>query len=281
MCTVTLIPFAHDTPSGPRRGLRLVTSRDERRDRAAALPPAWRRLAETAAHARAVFPTDPVGGGTWVAATDPGGPGGPGGSGLVLCLLNANLGGEATTAPPGTLLSRGLVIPALLNEGSVAGAVARLARLPLKMFAPFRLVAAEVGPGGEPFAIDALWDRRRLAVTAHEGGCSLWASSSLGDALVEGPRRGLFEAMVEPTPAALMAGAQDAFHAHAWPERRPLSVRMWRPDARTVSVTAVEMTLPAAGSGPARVAVRYAEVPDEAPGVPVAPRPAAAATAWR
>jgi hypothetical protein len=43
------------------------------------------------------------------------------------------------------------------------------------------------------------------------------------------------------TPAADWPAAQDAFHRMVWPDRRPASVWMTRPEARTVSLTVVEL----------------------------------------
>jgi hypothetical protein len=65
-------------------------------------------------------------------------------------------------------------------------------------------------------------------------------SSSLGDALVEGPRRTLFRRFFRGTSQA--AAAQDAFHDHQWPGREDVSVRMQRAGASTVSRTTVEVS---------------------------------------
>jgi hypothetical protein len=62
----------------------------------------------------------------------------------------------------------------------------------------------------------------------------LFTSSSLGDAVAEAPRRRLFDATVCGRDASLFE-AQRRFHDHQWPDRPEISVRMLRPDARTVS----------------------------------------------
>ena len=63
----------------------------------------------------------------------------------------------------------------------------------------------------------------------------LFTSSGLGDHLVEGVRRELFEGFFAG-PAEGWRAAQDGFHRHRWEEGRGhLSVNMARPDARTVS----------------------------------------------
>ena len=223
MCTVSVIATGS--------GYRLVTNRDEQRRRPHAEAPRWRDEP-----VRAIWPRDPGGGGTWVAAGE---------SGLTLCLLNVNIPPNGRPEP---VRSRGELIPATLDSGDPSEVMARVLGLNLMPFAPFRLVA--VGPG--PVVYDARWDGLELVVTEHPSGAAwrpvCWASSGLGDELVE-PRFPLFKEMVgrDPTPAA-----QDAFHRHRWAERPEISVLMSRGDARTVSIAAVEV-----GNG---VEMRYEEV---------------------
>ena len=66
-------------------------------------------------------------------------------------------------------------------------------------------------------------------------------SSSLGDDVVEAPRRRLFERLVVRNEGAWLR-AQARFHAHQWPSRPEVSVRMERPDARTVSRSQIDVT---------------------------------------
>ncbi len=222
MCTVSVIPKRD--ASGALVGLRLVSNRDEGRDRPEAIAEQWHELA---GGVHAVWPTDPQGGGTWIAATD---------RGLALTLLNVNnhwgIVGEA---------SRGMVIPAVADAGSAAEALERAAGLDLRRFSPFRLVAADVQNG---FAVgDLRWDGRGADLTWHESGPVAFASSGLGDGVVE-PRLGVFERLVLPHPTV---EAQDRFHAHGWDpltdDRRAWaeSVLMSRAGARTVSVSVVEI----------------------------------------
>ena len=75
----------------------------------------------------------------------------------------------------------------------------------------------------------------------HFGGAPLlFTSSGLGDHLVEGVRRELFDAFFQG-PAGEWEAAQDAFHRHRWPGRGHLSVNMKRPDARTVSHAVIDV----------------------------------------
>jgi hypothetical protein len=69
----------------------------------------------------------------------------------------------------------------------------------------------------------------------------LFTSSSLGDAIVETPRRRLFDRIVVRNRGGWLAG-QARFHRHQWSRRPEISVRMERRDALTVSRTSIDVT---------------------------------------
>ena len=215
MCTVTIVPFDD--------GFRLACNRDERRDRHTAATPKVRRLR----HRVAIFPMDPAGGGTWVGVND---------LGLAAALLNRNID---AAAPSGNrpLRSRGRIIPRLLDSASVTDALTMAATLDPTQFDLFRLVLVQTGVAvvvtsdGLALSIETMGVSRPLMLT----------SSSLGDAVVEGPRRRLFERLVLRRRGACLA-AQTRFHLHQWPSRTEISVAMERPDARTVSRTFINVT---------------------------------------
>jgi hypothetical protein len=215
MCTVTIVPSDD--------GFRLACNRDERRRRAAATPPKVRRLE----HRIAVFPVDPVGGGTWVGVND---------AGLAAVLLNRTIKSAATTTNR-PLRSRGLIIPTLLDWGSVPDALATAARLDPAHFGLFRLivvqrmVAGVLSSNGLTLSVETMDISRPLMLT----------SSSLGDDLVEAPRRRLFERLVVQNQSAWLH-AQARFHAHQWPSRADISIRMERLDARTMSRTLITVS---------------------------------------
>lgn len=256
MCTVTILPL-------PGGGLRLVHNRDEQRGRAAGLPPRMTRVGERSVLA----PVDPAGGGTWVGVND---------AGLVACVLNANPPegpGQAADGAAGPRRSRGgLVLAALRCADGAAAAQAVVDAVASDeaggdtrgrfdgvegaraAYPPFTLVVAEPAWARVWVVRRAAWQGSvEMAAESIAAGPRLWTSSGLGDALVEGPRRGLFARMLEGSPSA---EAQDAFHAHAWADRGALSVRMARADARTVSRTVV-MVRPGAGT-----VLRYAALSD-------------------
>lgn len=224
MCTLTVVPL-------PGGRLRLAFNRDERPTRPPAYPPAVRVIGDR----RAVLPTDPQSGGTWLGVND---------AGLALAVLNVTL---PTPSPPtplpqgerGAKTSRGTIIPALLGQGSPADALAELDRtFDYRHFAPFRL--AVVGRG---VVAEVRWDGREPMVTTRllGGAPRLFTSSGLGDHLVEGVRRELFDDLFAGPPDGWVI-AQDEFHRHRWPGREHLSVNMTRATARTVSFAVVDLT---------------------------------------
>lgn len=216
MCTLTIFPAVD--------GFHLAMNRDELRSRPAALPPEIR----SGGGRSWIMPVDPVGGGTWIAASD---------AGVAMALLNLHdvpWSGEAERA---ARVSRGIIIPHLIEAADVEKAV-RLARgIKPADYQPFRLVATD----SDRFAVFES-DGNALKISIERRGSKplLFTSSGLGDRVVDSPRRRLFTSFLEkegPTPAA-----QQAFHRHSWPDRRDVSVCMERPEARTVSLTTVDVS---------------------------------------
>lgn len=250
MCTVSVISVRH--------GFRLVSSRDEQRARPEASAPQWRRIpgpgGADAGTLRAIWPADRAAdgseGGTWIGASE---------RGLAITLLNFNLT-PPPVLPPG-LTSRGDLIPALLHLNSAHAVTSALHDMDLSSFAPFRLVAVErPTPDEPPVAAEVRWDRRAIASAWHRVPVC-FASSGLGDELVQ-VRLPLFEEMVvrgrSDDPRV-----QDEYHAHVWPDRPHVSVLMSRAEARTVSTTAVEVVRDG-WTGRAEVRMAYQPVPLEA-----------------
>jgi hypothetical protein len=214
MCTVSVIPPLAG------RGLRAVVNRDERRTR----PVAWGPQLSHRAVVPVVAPVDSESLGTWVAVS---------GAGLVYALLNLNRDLDPRFGAP--KMSRGHVIPLLAGAYDYAHATGRLKALDLEQFGPFRLVITD----GVSVALSQ-WNGRRLELENSALRRPLIvSSSSLGDDLVESPRRALFEALLGEDTDPWRA--QDRLHAHAWPDRRHISVMMSRINARTVSRTAIVM----------------------------------------
>ncbi|HEX2837041.1 MAG TPA: hypothetical protein VHN77_02825 [Phycisphaerales bacterium] len=239
MCTLSIIALSS---GGSAPGLRLVINRDESAVRAAALEPRWFDLSPVGHHAGAsggiglgvaragqhatkgIWPVDPVGGGTWVAANE---------RGVAFAILNKNM--DPKPELPSGLRSRGAIIPAIAHVASVRDGVDLVRAIDTQQFAPFRLVVSAAGAGVVRGVVCA-WDRRELVIEEFAAPLCL-ASSGLGDHLVQ-VRLPLFDEIVR---TAASAAAQDAFHGHSWADRPDRSVLMRRPGYRTVSVTTVEV----------------------------------------
>jgi hypothetical protein len=67
----------------------------------------------------------------------------------------------------------------------------------------------------------------------------MFTASSLGDLLVDTPRRRLFECLVQEAGDRLRG--QWLFHRHRWDDKRDISVLMERDEAATVSRTTVDV----------------------------------------
>lgn len=215
MCTVTVVP--HKT------GIRVMCNRDELRSRPAALPPQVHDLGGRLA----AFPVDPRGGGSWVGVND---------AGIVVTLLNVS--GPPHRSPEERRRSRGLIVREALRCGSLSHVLETVASVDSNLFEMFRLVAMH-----RSTVVDAISDgvRTEIRRPITLDGPLLFTSSSLGDALVEAPRRQLFERMVVERRSGWLRG-QIRFHRHQWRSRPEISVRMQRDDALTVSRTVVDVT---------------------------------------
>jgi hypothetical protein len=271
MCTLSVVraPFV-EAPGDLR--WRVMFNRDERITRGEA------RLPQACSHGRltGLYPVDPDGGGTWIAATS---------AGLVFALLNetgacsqgfslaesvaqdfspaesvAQGFSPAVNSRPEGLryLSRGLVVPQLLASRSLDEAAFRLGQLPTGRFRPFRLLV--VGDAGVLEAVDAGDRRWRL----HEPEPTFARTSSSRAPVWTTRRRLALFARLVPTPSP---SAQDAYHHHQWPANPGASVLMRRPGAATVSLTTIE----AFASG---FRVSYRPSPAGAPDVTELPRAA-------
>ena len=212
MCTVSVVP--HD------QGFRLISNRDERETRPDAVPPARHVLASRAA----VYPTDPQGGGTWIGSND---------AELVLAILNRSRTIGSTRV--GAFSSRGLIIPSLLDLERLGDVIETAALVDATFFEPFQLLALQRRDAAVLTSDGRRLSARHLTLDRP----FVLSSSSLGDELVEPPRRRLFEEMVVQATDGWLQG-QRRFHDHHWPLQPAISVRMRRPGARTVSRTVVE-----------------------------------------
>lgn len=212
MCTLSWIPGLD--------GHVLLVNRDERRTRPEALPPSVRVLDGVSVLA----PTDPEGGGTWVAVNA---------FGLTLAL--ANRYHDTAMAPRVHRVSRGRLVMALATAQGIEEVDARLAGDALERYDGFTLVALEPGAPARLFA----WDGRALRVEDRARPGLLVASSAADEAAAVAARRAVFEALPAKEGWTRRALCQ-AHHGHD-PVQGALSVCMHRDEASTVSLTHVEV----------------------------------------
>ncbi|MFK7759150.1 MAG: NRDE family protein [Phycisphaerales bacterium] len=225
MCTLSII----QTPdSSGKSGYRLVHSRDEQRSRGRAYPPAWRTLEDGS---RVIYPTDSDAGGTWVVGSE---------TGVTAGVLNFQMNGKSN---PHASQSRGDIPLALIEQPNLSSMLELLKEMDLSVFACFTAFGVLPTPNGVRVMI-AQWDGHALFVVrdgTEEFEPVVIASSGLGDEHVQ-IRVPLFGELVTNIPVGPeQASAQDAFTNHQWADCFEFSVLMSRKDARTVSITTVEV----------------------------------------
>lgn len=229
MCTLTIIPCNLSGPGASETGIRVVCNRDESRLRPAALPPQLLRFGSRSAF----MPVDPLSDGTWIAVSD---------AGLVFVLMNVNVKAskarlhEIGPAPARPILSRGTIIPFVLQAANLSEARVIVATMYHQPFAPFRLVIADRANFAE-----FVWAEGRGHASEPETieQPLLFTSSGLGDDVVAVPRRRLFDECFASRREWRVS--QDEFHRHSWMGNEHVSVWMTREDALTVSRTEVEL----------------------------------------
>ncbi len=234
MCTLSVFRGSDGLGTAPAGGvlLRVLVNRDEQRSRPASRPPEVRRTGARLS----VFPIDPASDGTWIGIND---------SGLVVALLNATLllqipGASRSPVRPG-LQSRGLLVPMVLGEDTIEGAVAAALRWDASLTAPFRIWISD----GQTQCVVSSDGRAVHSPGISEiSGPLMLASSGLGDELVRLPREGIFAGV--QAASGWSAASQDRLHETTDPTNGALGVLVSRPDARTVSRTGVLLSANAA-----------------------------------
>ncbi len=224
MCTVTAVRHPADASGLAPQSLRIVINRDELRARPESLDPICRFTGDR----RSIMPIDPVSGGTWIGCND---------AGLAAVILNMAPGATPHSPRAGDL-SRGLIIPALLNASSIAEATDFALALPAQKYPPFRLLLATI----EHFTLLAA--RRDHVISIGSGPLMrplMLASSGLGDDIVQPHRAELFARFLKPAAPYLGPFDQDRFHLTPYPEAPEIGVLMHRADARTVSITTLSL----------------------------------------
>lgn len=235
MCTATIVQPAADSPrpDGTEGDgawlLRVVFNRDEGRRRAEGLPPEVR----TFDGVPCVMPVDPVSDGTWIAVNE---------FGLTFFLLNyyprraAQVGRSPSVRELENRPSRGTIIPRVAHARSLDESLSVMESLTVAAFAGFRLVVV-----GDEGAVELAHreSHTHLDVRRDPTFPQLYVSSGLGDEVVEGPLRALFQEMFSAGRDPI--ATQECYQRHSWPEAPHVSVCMRREEAMTVSQTIVDV----------------------------------------
>lgn len=210
-------------------GLLLAGNRDELITRQRGEGPQLHELGRGLA---AIYPRDVDAGGTWVGVNT---------AGLVATLLN-NYPADAALRAPAAAVSRGVLVPAMLEHETLEGAWGALEAMggEVARLRPFWLLVAWAPVDAEASALRATWDGarlelERLALPAHQ------ISSSVDYSAVEANRRAQLAGLLSARGPWSGAQVDEVFGGHK-PERGASSVCMHRGDAGTVSHTRVSVS---------------------------------------
>ncbi|NVK28704.1 MAG: NRDE family protein [Flavobacteriia bacterium] len=193
-------------------GYQLFFNRDEQKTRTPALSPQSFVLQGT----QVLMPIDPVGKGSWISLNE---------AGVSLCLLN-NYQGKT---PSGQLTSRGQLVKQLSSATGLAQIEWQFAQLDLQQFAPFTLLAFELGNSK---VREFQWDGENVSILYAQ---SPHFSSAVALDSVTAYRQSVYDELA-------VASADDLllFHSQHHPEQPHFSVCMHREDAQTVSFTRIQ-----------------------------------------
>jgi len=208
MCTVSLIP--------KNNGFYLAMNRDEKRNRATALPP---KVVSLDDH-RVIYPRESSGG-TWIVVND---------AGVCLALVNWH---KIEREPADRIVSRGRIISELAGKANSADIAKSLGSLRLKEIRPFRLIA--IVPKEKAVA-EWRWNLERLSEHKHPWSLQHWFSSGFDERKAESFRRSICEKRA-------LTGIDQlrALHRSHAPRRGPFSICMHRDNAATVSYTEIRV----------------------------------------
>lgn len=210
MCSLSFLPHGD--------GFHLLMNRDEQRTRSIALPPAIHRRGPL----RALYPQEPSGG-TWIGVNE---------RGMTFALLNWY---SRTPLPNTGTISRGSIIPALLEADSPSEAEASLKSFPLAAMNPFRLIII-----ASSFRSLCEWqsDGHLLECRILEWKRNHWFSSGYDEEKSIRDRGLVIEQATGQSDANSIDWLRRLHGSHA-PTKGPFSICMHREDACTVSFTEV------------------------------------------
>jgi hypothetical protein len=201
-------------------GYTILFNRDERNTRLPAIPPRVE-----SAGIQWMGPVDGDHGGTWIAVNE---------RGLTMGLMNGILEEQAAAGEP---RSRGLLVKELAGAESLSSLEETIAAMDLSSYRPFRFFALALEA---PFLF-AEWTGKLVKMRRDPEAKPPIISSFFEETEVGKCRRADYERIVgamDDPPVELL----EAYHRSHFPERSPYSVCMHREEARTQSLTRIDVT---------------------------------------
>lgn len=219
MCVVTLLPITG--------GFLLTTNRDEHTSRPAAIPPQTYPVNGQSA----VYPTDPQGGGTWLAASET----------QLVCLLNGAFPTDKPRLVGLPKKSRGLVVLAALGYDDPYQFADRYDFSDVE---PFTLIIARTSET-QPALLELRWNGRQVWLRPLEThNPHIWSSFTLYDAGTIALRKIWFTQFLQENHNQYTPDTLFSFHQTAGNGNPARDFVMNRPadGVRTVSLTQVAYT---------------------------------------
>jgi hypothetical protein len=216
MCTVSWIRQAG--------GYLLFCNRDEKHTRRVAIPPAVRERCGV----RFIAPLDGAYGGTWIGVNQ---------LGHSLCLLNRYQDEPVPSLEGEGYLSRGLLLVELIDCRTRSQTQSRIEQINLAHFRPFTLLMLEP----ERPSLLTHWTGKEL-LSETDGESAMPLTSSSHDLTgVSSTRRRHFNSLLMES-GKVDARLLDKFHSSHFPTASAYSTCMHRNDARTVSLSKVNVS---------------------------------------
>lgn len=218
MCTISFFPVTEEHWF-------LGMNRDERKSRPAAIPP---ELKYTESGTRYICPTDTQAGGTWLGVNS---------YGLVFMLINNYQAVNPEAAHRSDLLSRGLVIPYVMDEDSVEAVLNSINQIDASRYNPFTLFIfsrkenriAYFGWGGHKIDTGSITPEPLIRI-----------SSGFDPDEAYRIRLQDFEHRYRKA-SAIDADWMKSLHKSTWPEPGALSIAMLQENVMSVSATVLEL----------------------------------------
>jgi hypothetical protein len=210
MCTLSFISNS--------KGLYLAMNRDESLRRPLALPPEGHRIGNH----YSVYPSEPNGG-TWIGFND---------AGISLALINWH---AVPARREKQVVSRGVVVKALLAAGNIDQSYSALEALPLPQMPPFRLIAIALR---DRSIAEFRWNQERLCTIELPWKSQHWFSSGFDESAVQIVRTEICENEWKKPGAGTLQWLRALHQSHP-PEPGAFSICMHGEKAATVSYTEI------------------------------------------